>query len=61
MFPELNLRADRPLGSYIKKAEAYMTRSSSYLTSSPVQVCLNKLTSDTSDEPLHTLSTKVKM
>lgn len=61
MSPELKVCVDRPLGSYIKKAEAYTTCSSSYLTSSPVQVCLNKLTSNTSDEPLHTLSAKVKM
>lgn len=33
---------------------------SDYLTSSPVQVCRNKLTWATSDEPLHTLTTEVK-
>lgn len=59
MFPELNLCRYGPLGSCIEKAETYFF--SGYLSSGPVQVCLNKLTSVTYDELLHTLSREVKM
>lgn len=61
MSPELNLCGYRPLGCCIRKKKKDIYFFSGYLTSSPVQVCLNKLTSVTCDEPVHTLSREVKM